>query len=302
MIIILIVLLAVVGGAVYMVMSMRSELNEAQAANEQLQLDKEQLQLSNEFDAISTEFSNYESQIQRLDNDSIMAKYTAAKSRVEALMKELDAAKRDSKASREQIAALQAKIASLQDEIATLRALLRHYVEKIDSLGKENEGLRAENTQIRTQNEELTTRVAQTSSENAHLNERMTLAEKLNVTGVSLSALNKKGKTEKNITKATQLAVSFTIPQNNSTPVGPKTIYMRIVSPEGQVLGGAGTFKFEGGNVSYTARRTIEYAGDEISGITIYWDVNTALNPGEYTVELFVDNYRLCRRSYTMKK
>ena len=46
----------------------------------------------------------------------------------------------------------------------------------------------------------------------------MTLAEKLNVTGVTLTALNKKGRKEKNVTKARQLMVTFTIPQNNSTP------------------------------------------------------------------------------------
>ena len=37
------------------------------------------------------------------------------------------------------------------------------------------------------------------------LSERMTLAEKLNVTGVSLVALKKNGKVEKNVTKARQL-------------------------------------------------------------------------------------------------
>ncbi len=128
----------------------------------------------------------------------------------------------------------------------------------------------------------------------------MTLAERLNVTGLSLSALNKKGKREKKVAKATQLMVSFTIPQNNSTPVGEKTIYMRIISPSGQLLEGGGSFSFEGASVPCSAKRTIEYAGEEIGGITIYWDVNTALSPGEYTVELFADNFRLTRRSFTL--
>ena len=133
------------------------------------------------------------------------------------------------------------------------------------------------------------------------LADRMTLAEKLNVTGVSLTPLNKKGKNEKNVTKATQLMVTFTIPQNNSTPVGAKTIYLRITSPEGSLLGAGGSFQFENTTLQCTAKRTIEYAGDEIPGVAIYWDVNTTLNPGEYTVELFADTYRLASRpgSYT---
>ena len=85
--------------------------------------------------------------------------------------------------------------------------------------------------------------------------------------------------------------------------MGEKEIFLRIVSPEGNLLkGGGGTFPFEGGSVEATARKQIEYAGEEISGITIYWDVNTALTPGSYTVELFADNYRLASRQFTLSK
>ena len=129
----------------------------------------------------------------------------------------------------------------------------------------------------------------------------MTLAEKLNVTGLNLTPLNKKGKTEKKVSKATQLKATFTIPQNNSTPVGEKTIYMRIMSPSGQLLGNGATFDFEGGQVGYTARKTIEYAGEEIGGVTIFYDVNTPLMAGDYQVELFADNFRLISRSFTLK-
>ncbi|MDE5749862.1 MAG: hypothetical protein K2H87_03735, partial [Duncaniella sp.] len=99
-----------------------------------------------------------------------------------------------------------------------------------------------------------------------------------------------------------QLMVTFTIPQNNSTPVGEKAIYLRLVSPEGQLLGNGGAFPFEGKSIPSTARKTIEYSGEEITGITIYWDVNTTLTPGDYTVELFTDGYRLCSRRFTLKK
>lgn len=116
-----------------------------------------------------------------------------------------------------------------------------------------------------------------------------------------MTALNKKGKNEKKVTKAVQLKATFTIPQNNSTPVGEKTIYMRIISPSGQLLGPGGTFPFEGGNVEYTSRKTIEYAGEEIGGVTIYWDVNTPLIAGDYTVELFADNFRLVSRQFNLK-
>ena len=241
---------------------------------------------------LNTEFAQYENQSQLLASDSLVTKYAAAKSKVEKLLQELNSEKKKSAQ----------RIKQLQDEIGTLKNILRHYVTQIDSLGKENAGLRAENEQMRERNQQLSTRVANETKRNEALSERMTLAEKLNVTGVTLTPLKKNGKTEKNVTKARQLDVSFTIPQNNSTPVGEKVIYLRIVSPEGSLLGNGGSFSFEGGNVQCTAKKIIEYAGEEIPGIHIYWDVNTTLTPGEYIVELFADNFRLTSRRFTLRK
>lgn len=293
-VVILVFALAIVVVAFIIIsVSLNKKANTAIEANEQLQLTNEQLQLANEYQALNVEFQQYENQSQMLINDSIVVKYEAAKSKVEKLLQELNNEKKKS----------QQRISQLQNEINTLKGIMRHYVAQIDSLGKENAGLRAENQEIKSQNRQLSNQVAATSSENKVLTERVTLAEKLNVTGVSLRGLKKNGKDEKNVTKAKQLVVTFTIPQNNSTPVGEKTIYLRIVSPEGNLLeGGGGSFPFEGGNVQATARKTIEYSGEELSGIKIYWDVNTALTPGDYTVELFADNYRLCSRHFTLKK
>lgn len=271
---------------------MSNKVSEAEAANEQLQLTNDQLQLANEYQALNVEFQQYENQAQKLANDSIIMKYEAAKSKVEKLLQELNSEKKKSAQ----------RIHELQSEIETLKGILRHYVAQIDSLGKENAGLRAENKEIKDRNAELTSQIKEESRKNEELSERMTLAEKLNVTGLSITPLKKNGKKEKNITKAKQLMVTFTIPQNNSTPVGEKTIYMRITSPEGNLLGNAGTFSFEDSEIECTARKIIEYAGEEISGITIYWDVNTALTPGEYMVELFADNYRLISRKFILKK
>lgn len=285
-------LLIAVGFGVTQVASLRSEVQEARDLNEQLQLTNDQLSLANEYEAINSEFARYEDQAFQLANDSILAKYTAAKNKVEQLLQELNAEKSKSKK----------RISELQNEIATLRKLLRHYVAQIDSLGKENAALRTENAEIKSQNLNLSSRVNEVTKKNEALSERMTLAEKLNVTGVTLNGLKKNGKNEKNVTKAKQLLVTFTIPQNNSTPVGTKTIYLRITNPEGTLLGNAGTFPFEGSNIPCTAKKQIEYAGDEISGIHIYWDVNTTLTPGDYTVELFADNYRLTSRHFQLKK
>lgn len=259
---------------------------------QQLQLDNDNLAMATELADLNAQFQQHENEAIKLENDTILAKYNAAKARVEELVRELNEQKMKDRRQMDK----------LRDEIATLRGLLKHYIAQVDSLGKENAALRAENAEVRNTNARLSSSLDQVSRENEHLNERMTLAEKLNVTGISLTPLNKRGKNEKNVTKAKQLMVTFTIPQNNSTPVGPKTIYLRLTGPEGTLLGASGTFSFEGQNIQCTAKKTVDYSGDEIAGIRIYWDVDQTLNPGDYTVELFADNFRLTSRHFTLKK
>ena len=295
MIAIVVLALLLIGAIVAVVMTttqMHREIEEQKLANEQLQLTNEQLQLANEYQVLNSEYAQYENQSQLLANDSLVTKYAAAKSKVEKLLQELNNEKQKSSK----------RIKQLQDEIGTLKNILRHYVGQIDSLGKENAALRDENAEIKQRNQQLSNRVESQTKRVKALSERMVLAEKLNVTGVQLIGLKKNGKVEKNITKAKQLEVTFTIPQNNSTPVGEKVIYLRITSPEGTLLGAGGRFSFEGASLQSTERKTIEYAGEEIAGIKIYWDVNIALTPGDYLVELFADNYRLASRRFTMRK
>lgn len=287
------VALIVIAALLFIMFSKSSELDEMKRQNEQLALENEMIQSANEFRQLDEEYSQLEgNQINLLANDSIAEKYAAARAQVEKLLAELQNEKNKSAA----------QINKLKAEIETLKGILRDYTAKINELMAENEGLRDENQTVKNQNQQLNQRVEQITKSNEQLTERITLAEKLNVTGVTLTALNKKGKNEKHITKARSLAVSFTIPQNNSTPAGEKTIYLRITNPEGDLLGNGGQFEFEGSSLQATARKTIEYANEEIGGITIYWDVNTTLNAGTYTVELFADNFRLASRQFTMKK
>lgn len=283
------------GFLVFTTVKAKRETAAIQVQMEMMQLNNAQQELEREYQDLNNEFEQFENSRKYITDDSIKRelndKYEAARLQVEKLQQELKNQKHKSAA----------EIAKLRSEIDTLRALLRHYVEEIDRLNKENEELRNENKVIKDKNKQLSNRVEATQKANEELNERMTLAERLNVTGLTLQALNKKGKIEKKVTKAVQLRATFTIPQNNSTPVGEKTIYMRIISPSGQLLGNGGTFSFEGGRVDYSAKTTIEYAGEEIGGINMYWDVNTPLIAGDYTVELFADNFRLISRHFNLK-
>lgn len=287
-----ILIVAVLLGLIVLGMSScNSKSDRMQAQIDSLKLVNDQLKLANEYEQLNTEFQQYENQAQYLQNDSLIDKYTEAKDKVEKLLVELKTQKITSGK----------RIKELQDEISTLKKIMRHYVAIIDSLGKENAGLKAENKEIKAQNRQLASKVSDYTQKNQELSERMELAEKLNLTNLTFTPLNKKGKREKRIGRAKQLLVSFTIPQNNSTPVGEKTFYVRIVSPEGTVLGNGDTFPFENGNVVYSDKKTVEYDQQEMK-LNVYHNVTTALSKGNYIVEVFVDNYRIGSQTFLIEK
>ena len=272
--------------------------NEAQARADSLAIANDQLILTNEFNQLNADFNQYEGQQIYLKNDSLVQKYNAARMKVEGLLRELNAEKQS---HNKDMAASRAKIKKLEGEISTLKGIVRHYLEEIKRLGEENAGLKQEIAQVQQKNQQLSTQVTQATASNEQLTQTVKLAKKLNITGLSLNAYNKKGKKEKNITKARQLGVHFTVSPNSTAAPGMKTFYLRIISPEGSLLSGGGSFKIDGQSVQATALRNLEYANEEMSA-SIYWDVNTTLTPGDYTVEVFCDGYRLASRHFTMKK
>lgn len=272
--------------------------NEAEARADSLAIANDQLVLTNEFNQLNADFNQYEGQQIYLKNDSLVQKYNAARMKVEGLLRELNAEKQS---HNKDMAASRAKIKKLEGEISTLKGIVRHYLEEIKRLGEENAGLKQEIAQVQQKNQQLSTQVTQATASNEQLTQTVKLAKKLNITGLSLNAYNKKGRKEKNITKARQLGVHFTVSPNSTAAPGMKTFYLRIISPEGSLLSGGGSFTIDGQSVQATASRNLEYANEEMSA-SIYWDVNTTLTPGDYTVEVFCDGYRLASRHFTMKK
>lgn len=273
-------------------------VNDATARADSLAIANDQLLLTNEFNQLNAEFNQYEGQQIYLKNDSLVQKYNEARMKVEGLMRELNEEK--AKHSKDMTAS-RAKIKQLEGEISTLKGIVRHYLEEIKRLGEENAGLKHEIEQVQQQNQQLTSQVTQATTTNRELTQTVQLAKKLNITGLTFNAYNKKGKKEKNVTKARQLGAAFTVSPNNTTAPGMKNFYMRIISPEGALLGNGGNFTIDGQSVQSTAHRAAEYANEEMS-VSVYWDVNTTLTPGDYTVEIFCDGYRLASRHFTMKK
>jgi len=223
--------------------SNNTKINEMQ---QQFTIDKQELE--DEYEAISLQYEGFKFSVQ---NDSLLYKLENEQAKVLRLQEEL----RMTKASD------QAEIKRLKDELATLRKILRSYIHQIDSLNRLNEELRAENKQITEQYNRTSRTLTQVSQEKEQLSEKVSLAAQLVATNINAKAVNDRGREQSRLSRSTQFVVSFTIARNITTDPGERTIYIRIMSPDGSVLSKSpsNTFQYENGNILYSSNHVLEY-------------------------------------------
>ena len=281
----IIVILLLIAGVAYLAF----DLFEQRKANEEMQelaeMDKKEME--NEYQQFAQQYSEMRAQI---TNDSLIAQLTNEQLKTEQLLKELKEVK--SSNARE--------IARLKKELATCRAVIRSYVIEIDSLNRLNQSLVEENTQVKAQYAEANRQIEGLNSEKASLSEKVAIAAQLDAVGINLLMLDKKDKTTTKVSKCKKLQLNFALAKNVTAVSGNKTVYARILSPGGQLLGGAGSFNYENRSLQCTAKRTVEYGGEE-TPITLYWDVNQALESGNYQISIFADGNMIGSKTVSVK-
>ena len=282
---IIIVGLLLVAGIAYLAVSLNKQKEENRAMQELAEMDKKEME--NEYQQFARQYSEMKTQI---NNDSIVAQLSVEQERTQQLLEELRRTK--SNDARE--------ISRLKKELATVRAVLRSYVLEIDSLNRLNQNLKDENNRMRGQYEEATRQIEGLNTEKASLSEKVAIAAQLDAIGINLTLKDKKSKTTEKLKKAKALQVSFSIAKNVTAPSGMKTVYVRITSPTGAVLGGGGTFSYENRNLECSMKKTIEYTGNE-TPMTLYWNIAQSMVEGTYKVSIFADGNMIGSKNFSLK-
>ena len=251
-------------------------------------LEKEELE--NEYSSFATQYD--ELQI-RITNDSLQDKLEQEKLKTQQLLEEL----RQTKATDA------AEITRLKKELKTVRAVLRSYVVQIDSLNRVNEELQKENKRVKARYSEASRTINKITEEKENLTKKVNLASQLDAIGITFTPLKKNGKEAKKIKDAKKFAIGFTIAKNITTQTGEKTIYVRILKPDEEVLAkSAGdTFAYENQSLKYSIKKYIEYNGEE-QKVNVYWDIEEFLQAGTYKVYIFADGNMIGSNSFTIKK
>lgn len=271
------------GGIVYLSISLQQQKQANRDMQELAELDKKEME--NEYQQFADQYSEMKTQI---NNDSIIEQLTQEQMKTEQLLKELKNVK----------ATDAREIARLKKELATCRAVIRSYIMEIDSLNRLNQNLTEENTRVKGQYAEATRQIEGLNADKQSLSQKVAIAAQLDATGISLTAKNKRGKATKSLKKCKTLQVSFNIAKNVTAQSGMKTIYVRITTPTGSVLTNGGTFNYENRSLQYSMKRDIEYTGNETS-VTTYWTVNEFLSNGTYNVSIFADGNMIGSRNFS---
>lgn len=286
--IVAIVLIAILGiVSFYFFRQMKVKEAEMNEMVEVMNFEKEQVE--REFEALNFEFDGYTSNIK---NDSIFKLLDKEKARVQQLLEEL----RITKVTNAR------RISELRKELATVRGVMVHYVNQIDSLNKENKVLKTENVEVKRRFQEASQTANQLAKEKENLTEVVTRAAKLEVVNFSMLPLNSRNRKTTWFTQVANLQFSFTIVKNITAAPGTKTVYMRLMRPDEELMikSPNNTFNFENREIQYSIKKDVEYEGENVSDV-LYWKVEEVLQKGNYRADFFIDNNRVGVFNFNIK-
>jgi len=280
---IIVLLLAGMGWLAYSLMQEKQANKDMEelAALDKQEMEKEYQDFALQYDEMKT----------YVKNDSIIAQLTEEQERTQKLLEELK------KTHTKDVA----EITRLKKELATVRAVLRSYVIQIDSLNRLNQNLMDENDRVRSELAESNQQNQQLESQRATLSEKVAIASQLDATNIRLTPLKKSGKAAKHMKDAKTIDVSFVITKNVTATNGSRNVYVRVTTPEGEVLNGGGTFEYSGKQLAWSMKKAIEYTGEE-TALTLYWTVNEYLGGGQYNVSIFCDGQAIGSRNFNFDK
>ena len=283
---IVIAFLAVAGIAVFYMFSWQKSQQNIEEMTQLFEIEKEEME--NEYSGFAVQYDEMKVHI---SNDSLIRQLDKEKQRTQQLLEEL----RQTKATNA------AEITRLKKELTTVRAVMRTYVRQIDSLDQVNKQLAKENTRVKQQYQEQTKVVQQLTVDKEKAEEKVALASQLDAAAITVTPNNKRGKEDHKVKNVTQFVVNFTIVKNITVKTGEKIVYLRITKPDGEALvkDASNTFKYENVNLEYSAKKYIEYTGEQ-QEVTMYWDVEEYLSAGTYNAYLFVDGVMIGEQSVTL--
>lgn len=257
-------------------------------------LEIEQLQLKNDLQEMLIQYDTM-----TVNNDRLSAEMLGQQEQIKELLKQMEKHKDDAYI-----------ISKLKKEASTLRDIMKGYLVTIDSLNTLNLDLKKDNQFLAEELSETKTRAQSLESSKKDLEQIVATGSILQATGmtsVGIRVRNNGNQTEVNRANKTGLIKTCTqIAENRISPKGKKTVYLRIISPDGVVLdsndGGDNRFDFNGVSGKYSVKRQIDYQNESME-LCIFYTVGTEgdLQPGKYIVEMYEGGALIGKTDFDLK-
>ena len=188
-------------------------------------------------------------------------------------------------------------ISKLKKETQTLRSIMQSYVRTIDSLNTLNQTLVAEKKTVLKQLGSEKEKQSVLIKEKDELKSTIAKGSILSCFNISAKAVLYKrgGKKESETNKARKtekIKVSFSLGENKIAKAGEKSIYVRIMTPDGKELAKSYDdncrFNFNQSSGYFAGKETLNYANAELMGVT-YCEGQGEYVPGNYIIEITCD-------------
>ena len=267
-----------------------------------MQRGKEVEQTQEQVQAISSEKDNVTHLL-----ENMLASYDTLKTENDQLTTEMEAQKAQIGELLDRVKRGNYDLSKAKKEAETLRKIMKGYVATIDSLNQANQLLTAENLTIKQELGEEKAQKDALTTQKQELEGKISKGSVLHTTTINAGALfmrnNGKQVETDRASKAEMVKCCFTLGENRVTNAGDKTLYMRVISPDGTVLPATDSdnrFKFNGVEGEFSARREVNYQNQPVD-VCIFWTGTSELRTGQYIVEVYEAGALVSKANFNLK-
>ena len=258
-------------------------------------------------------YAFYQSNEAKKNEEAILEKRDQVVKELESLQKDYDEAVTISKQNADELADAKARIAQYIDSLKNMKAdinVLFKYRDQVEVLKKERKRLLAINDSLRKYNVKVTqerdstamalnVRTTQLDSVSQKAKELSKVIDEGSI--LSLKSLTAQGMKEKSGGRYVEkersgavdkIKVCYTVGVNRIAPVGNRTFYVQILSPNGITLGDNETVTVGERTINYSAVKKFLYERNPVDVCEYISSITTKYEAGTYQVFVFDDQLR----------
>ncbi|WP_299824615.1 hypothetical protein [uncultured Pontibacter sp.] len=252
------------------------------------------------YEALKADFERQSQELQAmgLENDSLEAKIASINSDLNQLrgFRKSSYSLADQRRFRDRASAFEKQLKEKDAEIAKLK--------------EDNEVLYTENTGLKVTQNRLADSLTTMKTTNMDLSEKVKVASRLEAQNIAVNIINQRGKekedsdSEYRAKRVDKIRVVFKFAKNDVATKEPKTVYMRLIEPDGAALYnlsmGSGTFEIDGEDMYYTAKRDFVFDNTQ-QQLSFLYDKNAEYKKGQHTIELYADGFVIGKTTFVLK-